>query len=464
MNPSSDGSAEINPESKSRKLAQLSSFERSKHEAYDDRVAKAQGKYDDNLTESPPIATPSPSTHLSPAPDGFPPDLPPPEPISAANAKAGQSLERFAGEYVAQCFYSKNWHLREASLVYLQSNLDRLLQPGQERENFRLMSQVVVKGLKDKVANVFLTSTSLIQSIVSGSAVNAKDLQFATNEFVPILIDKLGETNPRIKDAAHESIMTLANLKDSGVKNLTHMFLVPLKKQAAWRPVLGRLEIISELVDLIGIGKSATGGFDLDATMQFVAKAFTSPNADTRSAAIGVTVKVARLVGPLVKRYIAEDVNPKVREQLDLEISTALNGPGSQTTPTKPQRNLTKRDIRTPTSGSLSVVAQLADDLCVGSPQSPGSLTIQSEGDDPTVFELELQKQEQILGTDHPDLAEVLTNLAAVYTQREEFDLAYPLLKRVLDINESHFGSEHSNVAHALTDLAVLHMEQVTHV
>ena len=77
------------------------------------------------------------------------------------------------------------------------------------------------------------------------------------------------------------------------------------------------------------------------------------------------------------------------------------------------------------------------------------------------MIELELQKQEQLLGQQHPDLNEILTQLAAIYTQREEYDLAHPLLKRSLEINESHYGADHSNVAHALTDLAVLHMEQV---
>ena len=309
-------------------------------------MAKGQAQYDESAAASIPIASKNEiqSVNNARAPDGFPADLTCPEPLTAANAKSAQPLEQFAGEYIAQCFYSRTWQLREASLVYLQSHLDSLVQPAQEREHFRLLCQVVVKGLKDKVANVFLTSTSLIQTLVSESWAHAKDIQFATAEFIPILIEKLGETNPRIRDAAHESILILARQKDNGVKNMAGSFVRPLKKQAAWRPVLGRLEIVNELIDLIGVGRSGSTGFDLDQLMHFVGKAYTSPNADVRSAAIALTVKVASSVGPAVRKYIPEDVNHKVREQLEQEIGAALNSPSSQTTPASRRNARSKID------------------------------------------------------------------------------------------------------------------------
>lgn len=429
---------------------------RTKHDEYDDRVAKAQGTYQESLRASPegPSRSISPPSNSTPPPEGFPPDLPTPEPLTTANAKLALSLERFAGEYVAQCFYSMNWHLREAALVYVESKIDQLIVLGQEREQFRTLCAVVVRGLKDKVPNVFLTSTSLIETIVHRPNIHSKDAQLATSDFVPILIDKLGETNPRIRDAAHEAIMTLAKMKDSSMKSMTGLFLKPLKKRTAWRPILGRLETMSELIDLFGIGKGVSGSFDLDPTMAFVAKAFMSPNGDVRSSAITVAVRVAKIVGPLVKRYIPDDVNPKVREQLDLDIAAALNSP-SQPSP----KLITETPKKVPKNKQPNTIPENVSE--VECDASPSSFDLQNELEDPSVYESELKKQEQLLGTDHPDLTEVLTNLAASYTQDEKLDLAYSVLKRVLDINEKHFGPDDSSVAHALTDLAVLHLEQV---
>ena len=437
---------------------------RSQHDDYDERAVKGRGGTGDVEIDSPPAYSlpESPASAAPDAPEGFPPGLPSPEPLADAHAKSAQSLEQFAGEFVARCVYSRNWHLREASLVYLQGHAEELAQPGQEREGFRLLCQVAVRGLGDKVANVFLASASFIRTIATGNPTLSRDLQFATAEFLPILVGKLGDTNPRIRDAAHESILMLARLKDGAVKNHTGLFTSPVKKQSAWRPVLGRLELVSDLVEVIGVGKGGSAGFDVDQLMSFVARAYTSPNASVRTAAIGLTARLATVVGPVVKKYVPGDVNPKVRQQVDQEIDFALGETSRQASPARPSRRSPGSDARTPTTTGKPTRASSVDALCrsSGSQLSPSSSAAQLE-EDPAVLESALRKQGQLLGDDHPDLAEVLTNLATAYTQREEFDKAHPLLKRVLDINEAHFGCDHSNVAHALTDLAVFHMEQV---
>lgn len=74
---------------------------------------------------------------------------------------------------------------------------------------------------------------------------------------------------------------------------------------------------------------------------------------------------------------------------------------------------------------------------------------------------MQLETKEKQLGPDHQEVAEISTNLAMVYTQQGQYDLAQPLLERVLKIHEKRYGPNHPNVAHALTDLAVLYLEQV---
>eukprot|EP00210_Caulerpa_lentillifera_P001747 g1677.t1 len=431
-----DASVDVSPDSARRALSLSTSLRRSKHDEYDNRVAKAQGTYSDPSPEPPVAVVESPLVSAN-IPEGFPSDLPTPESISGANAKESLPLEDFAGSYIAQCCYSRNWQLREAALNYLEVHFSNLVQPGLEREHHRLLCQVVRRGLQDKVANVFLAATAFVRTLVAQKSLNARDIQFATTDFLPLLLEKLGDTNPRLRDASQESILNLARHKDSGVKHMTDQFLRPPKKQSAWRPLLGRLELISDLIDVIGIGKGTTGGFEIEQLMPFVSKGFLSPNAEVRSCAIALTAKLAQMVGPLVKRFIPVDVNPKVRQQIEVEVTEALSS--GQTESPKKARNLVRKQFASPSSSSQP---------------SPGSLNLNMESDDPTIFEIEIQKQEELLGKDHPDLCETLNSLALIYTQREEFDLAYPLLRRVLDISESHYGSDHSNVAHALTDLA----------
>ena len=67
-------------------------------------------------------------------------------------------------------------------------------------------------------------------------------------------------------------------------------FTRPVKNQNAWRPVYGRLQLITSLVPLFGVSKGGEGGFQLEPLMKFVGSAFTSSNAEVRSQAVKVTL------------------------------------------------------------------------------------------------------------------------------------------------------------------------------
>jgi hypothetical protein len=71
--------------------------------------------------------------------------------------------------------------------------------------------------------------------------VGPKDISSATEMVLPLLIDKLGDTNVRMREAAREMIMFLVSVPDAGLRHTTSQFTKPVKSQAAWQPVLGVL-------------------------------------------------------------------------------------------------------------------------------------------------------------------------------------------------------------------------------
>lgn len=58
--------------------------------------------------------------------------------------------------------------------------------------------------MKDKVANVFLSSLALFQTTVGtfSSTNSGRDLQGASESLLPTLIEKLGDNNARIRYVA----------------------------------------------------------------------------------------------------------------------------------------------------------------------------------------------------------------------------------------------------------------------
>lgn len=310
---------------------------KSKHQLYDERPAQAQGNYPETQNSSqpdinPPLTKPQvineSKTGVIPPPPGFPPGLACPEPLSGSVSKGAEDLIPLSGEYIASCIYSRTWQLRDAGLRYMMTNIHKLGEPGNDdRDKFLILCRVANEALHDKLPSVFHRAVSLVQMLVEefSQQLSGRDIQHAAAECLPILVEKTGDNNPRVRESAQTLVLFLAKWKDTGIQSMTHLFLKPTKKQTAWRPLLGKLELIRELLKIFGICKTPPG-FELSPLMDFVGKAFSSPNADVRGMAVSVTIDIYRMVGPAVRKYLPKDVNPKILEQLDMEISDVSNG------------------------------------------------------------------------------------------------------------------------------------------
>ena len=68
--------------------------------------------------------------------------------------------------------------------------------------------------------------------------------------------------------------------------------------------------------------------------------------------------------------------------------------------------------------------------------------------------------REKVLGSEHPNVATSLSNLAVLYGSQEQYAQAEPLLQQALAIREKELGSEHPNVATSLSNLAVFYRRQ----
>ena len=67
--------------------------------------------------------------------------------------------------------------------------------------------------------------------------------------------------------------------------------------------------------------------------------------------------------------------------------------------------------------------------------------------------------REKALGSDHPNVATSLNNLAGLYDHQGQYADAEPLYKRSLAIREKALGPDHPDVANSLNDLAGLYRE-----
>ena len=88
-------------------------------------------------------------------PEGFPPDLPAPEPLPLGDAKDAEALIEAVGEYTVRALYSKTWQLREAALMSIEKVLKGGKVQGHAADLFKGLSKALLRSVQDKVANVF---------------------------------------------------------------------------------------------------------------------------------------------------------------------------------------------------------------------------------------------------------------------------------------------------------------------
>ncbi|MFZ1025595.1 MAG: CHAT domain-containing protein, partial [Limnoraphis robusta] len=71
-----------------------------------------------------------------------------------------------------------------------------------------------------------------------------------------------------------------------------------------------------------------------------------------------------------------------------------------------------------------------------------------------------LEMYQKLLGDEHPDVANSLNSLAALYTSQGRYSQAEPLLIQALEMYQKLLGDEHPDVANSLNNLAELYSSQ----
>lgn len=75
-----------------------------------------------------------------------------------------------------------------------------------------------------------------------------------------------------------------------------------------------------------------------------------------------------------------------------------------------------------------------------------------------------LEMRQRVLGPDHPDCAQSLNNLAALHTERREYETAEDMYEKALDIRKKALSPDHPSLAYTLKHLAMLYKRRVRHV
>jgi len=277
-------------------------------------------------------------------------ELPSPEPLSptsAGEATDVNGLLQLFGDYRVRCLVSKQWNLREAAIIKAKLLMPELIRDGGLANILQPFCQVLKLGVADKIAQVFATSLGLLDDLChvlssdEQQAASPQILQKLLEPTAHMLVLKLGENQPRVRESAFDSLLAVAHCQAAGCDFVVRCATKALpKKQTGnriWRPLATRLQLLTNLVDLFGVNQSS--GLSTDTCMKFVRdnNATSHTFSEVRDAARELTVSLYRHVGTSVEPYLS-NLRVKQREEYEQAFQQAIGGgappaPGSMQDP-----------------------------------------------------------------------------------------------------------------------------------
>lgn len=107
--------------------------------------------------------------------------------------------------------------------------------------------------------------------------------------------------------------------------------MLPAKQKQAWRPILGRLQLLTDLVSNYGVGST---GLSADSCMNYAKSlaAFSHSNGEVRDAARDMTVALYRRVGEAQLDSHLKVLRPKQLEEYKAAFVEASGGGGPRAT------------------------------------------------------------------------------------------------------------------------------------
>lgn len=180
------------------------------------------------------------------------------EQLHGEDYKKAEPLIPILTEEFCKMMFSKQWPAREESLKWLENQINRPTEVSNNDFQVLFIScfGAISYTLVDKVAAVQVRSLSVLQALL---AKHSKIKVLRKGEYIEYLdntiqgvIEKLGDTNPKVKDEAEKSIKMLADHPSVGplivVQHIIKGFLSKPKLEQSIRHMNGRLFVLHELI------------------------------------------------------------------------------------------------------------------------------------------------------------------------------------------------------------------------
>jgi centrosomal protein CEP104 len=173
----------------------------------------------------------------------------------------------------------------------------------------RASAILVAKMCKDNVFSIFSNALKLLQFLLNDFVkqhnIGKHDINFVLEKCMPVLLHRTGDTNARLRQRAHEFIVEMASYSEVKPTHTVPNFCTsPFRLDIAPRLALSRVEIIEELIKILGIKDN---GLTVDNITRFCVNALGHTAGEVREVATKLLIQMYKEDSNTVRRHLPPD-------------------------------------------------------------------------------------------------------------------------------------------------------------
>jgi centrosomal protein CEP104 len=235
--------------------------------------------------------------------------------------------------------YSKPWNLKDAAVQKLTLDLrDGVYNNMDPSKLLQAFSAILKKTIPDKNVQVCLSGFTLLQMMCDCvlSRGRAASVQASLEPLMPLLSERLGDSNARVDKAARDAHIDFARCRNVGAFTAQCLLKPPKKKTVHARVYSSKLQLLTAIVQELGVQPDSRDGLPLEPTMQLAMDWFSNPTAEVRENAVKLVAACHAHVGlERIEKYLA-NLRQAQREVFDAEFEKADEQPRGGAAPSRP--------------------------------------------------------------------------------------------------------------------------------
>lgn len=236
--------------------------------------------------------------------------------IPANLYKYAEPLIAYISHDLSKLIFSDNWRRKEKGLQILIEEIKQhpnstLLSNHPSDKIVTSVIGIVAHTLTSTVSHVLLESMEVIKVLLNkfhNSSVKGYfrgDLDGYMDNCLILLMEKLGDSNHKVKERAENTTLEIANNTIFGSKIVfEHLISGQIKKSLvnSARHLTGRLELIHRMIQNFGLNSSEVG---VQSLLEFAMNSFRHANKDVRNSAFNVVMSTYQFIGGQVRSYFS---------------------------------------------------------------------------------------------------------------------------------------------------------------